>query len=79
MREPQQVNGVTALELAMREVLDNMADLTNGFAFEAFGADFEILSIEPPETDEHLKPAAEQTSFPSEGPHLVFSRERHVA
>ncbi len=36
-----------ALEMAMRDVLDNMEDFSSGFAFTEMAAEFEILGVEP--------------------------------
>jgi|GEM_PF-2282439 len=47
MAEPH-INGVTALEMTMRDVLDGMEEFTATSAWESTPGCFEILSIEPP-------------------------------
>lgn len=60
MAEPVRINGVTALEMTMRDVLDNMEDMSCGAAYDSTPDCFEILSIEPPAppTEEAPRPAA---------------------
>lgn len=81
MGERHAINGITALELTMREVMAGMEDLSCEFAFGASCADFEILSIEPPEDDRHLAPPPRPATTPRRPrPALVFAQsEREVA
>ena len=49
MAAAQQINGVSALEMTMRDVMDNLEDLGSQQAYASIPGCFEILSIEPPE------------------------------
>lgn len=42
------INGVSALEMTMRDVLDGMEELSTARGFSTSLADLEILAIEPP-------------------------------
>lgn len=57
MSETRRVNGISALEMTMRDVLDNMADFGTQFAYDSsMPGCFEILSIEPPEPEPARQP-----------------------
>lgn len=48
------INGVSALEMTMRDVLDGLEDFASDFAFAAGAPDtFEILAIEPVDAPWH--------------------------
>ncbi len=79
MQEPQRVNGVSALELTMRDVLDNMEELINEAAFMESCADFEILEIAPPEDDDVLKAPETGSRTRPTRPYLAYQADRHVA
>lgn len=55
--------GGKALEMAMRDVLDSLADSATYFAYQSAPDTLEILSIEPPRT-EQFKPFTESAVTP---------------
>lgn len=48
MSDEVRINGVSSLEMTMRDVLDNMEDAACQLAYDSIPDCFEILSIEPP-------------------------------
>ena len=48
MSDEVRINGVSSLEMTMRDVLDNMEDAACQLAYDSVPDCFEILSIEPP-------------------------------
>ena len=49
MAAARRINGISALEMTMRDVMDNLEDLGSQYAYTSAPGCFEILSIEPPE------------------------------
>ncbi len=57
------VRGGKALEMAMRDVMDSMADSASYFAYRSTPDTLEILSIEPPGRDPFRREPAEITTI----------------
>jgi hypothetical protein len=62
----RQVNGISALEMTMRDVMDNLEDLGSQYAYASVPGCFEILSIEPPEQPPApARPSAAILTYPA--------------
>lgn len=75
------INGISALELTMRDVMENMSEMAYEMAFaDAVPGCFEILAIEPPEDDSHLQiPEPVHRPITPFRPKLVIDREQERA
>jgi hypothetical protein len=71
MRDTRTIRPQLALEMTMRDVLDNMEELVSGYGFADLGGEFEILAIEAVEVPD----AANRYPAPPVPRHL-FSAQR---